>query len=585
MYETTINPNYRGVAPQEVVNFPIEIGQSYVAQPNRPAVVREPVFGSPLIASFRTAGMGFHLIDTRWQAEYVGADFLIAQVDQDGDYGRLVQGVSSEQSARVGSQDQSVFDVNPAAAPESFEVSYGSQGLLITNMDPMHDLIVASPVYSDGPAGHVEDIGAYYSAVEPRKLPFYGRRARAELRDHIDKAKQAGDAALKGLELHLIESSPFAELQPGNEVGPEQQAALPETGAARDRIRGLVEKARHAGAAAVDAFAIKSRERSADPDLPPQLDRLESVELLKKAEIHGTEYRGGQKLTTRELKRMGLEPKFPVELGDGVSAIFSDTFFMNDGRLAVIGYTQTPDGKVVARTDYFSNSQATWRYLPAYVDNAEDVHYDKGHGQESLDLPIDAQAALAAIARQGTRMLDPYDTELAFFGTARDLEQDKGGGKTYVVSVDRDSMRLNGSFYTEDFHDVPPPESLRFNGRDQAPDFTKLLKKWTLMSPFYGQVEMEVYGSYNSDATHQIAVRGHDAWTASVQNKSRVTEIGLRRRWYDGGHYKMTLHQYEAEAGGYGDGLVDGSNSYTSMASYLARTPTMRRYRAQRFGQ
>jgi hypothetical protein len=607
MHDTLTRAIPQENVPHRPVLFDVEVGQSFSIDPRGALQDYEAVYGGRIAANFQASGMDFLVIDTRRQVEVNGgAEYVLAQVSEDGHYSHRFQGIGRGQAARVGHQEPGVFEINPDVAAESFQVSNDHRGLLITNMDPGQEVVVMAPIDNYGrPFGSVENIGAYYSprrqAQDDQPAPrlFDKAEVKAQLRMLGQRARKLGGRVLEMVGDRMIEGSPYHDLMhPTNQerVTPlrphvmeqqtrddQQEGILARAGINRERFGRFFEKAKAAGAGALKALKVERPEsvQQAESDLPPMLSRRERQRILRDTEIHGTSFQGVE-LTPEDLNQLGLEPKFPVELDDGVSVAFSDVFYGPGDRLAVIGYVQTTDGRVVARSNYLSSSQATWRYLPSYVANSERTHYDKGYGQESLDLPIDAQAALAAIAKQTARFVD--DRELAFFGTARDKEEDRVGGKTYMEDVDRVPRQLKGDFYGQNYADskfsVPPPENLMINERGEAPNLAQPLRTWKLFTPRYGEVTMTVYPSYDGQLTHQIASSEGVAWTASLQDKSKVTHTALRERWVDGGVYLMTKHQYEEESGGYGGVGVGGG--YVDMSNYLSRTPLNRRLKAMR---
>jgi hypothetical protein len=101
--------------------------------------------------------------------------------------------------------------------------------------------------------------------------------------------------------------------------------------------------------------------------------------------------------------------------------------------------------------------------LPSYIDTEEDRWYDKGHGQDSLNLPLEAQQALGAISIHGSKYVT--DPRLAFFGTARELDY---GDKTYMAQVNERPRKLDVDFYVRSGENVVPPESVDFTDPDEA---------------------------------------------------------------------------------------------------------------------
>ncbi len=199
--------------------------------------------------------------------------------------------------------------------------------------------------------------------------------------------------------------------------------------------------ASRAAAVAVQASAGRPEGKHQTGDSYMPLGSAQREEILAKAELHGTysDYEGDVgdlRLSAEDLRSHGLEPKYEVQLGD-VIIHFSDSYplpFGDGDHAAVVGYVETPDGNVVARTYYLSGSQALWRYLPAWAPG----WLDKGHTEDSLLVPDEAQVALSDIS-SGQQAADP--PQYIVMSTARMSEKvpDVGegqGAQTYNMRVD-----------------------------------------------------------------------------------------------------------------------------------------------------
>jgi hypothetical protein len=322
------------------------------------------------------------------------------------------------------------------------------------------------------------------------------------------------------------------------------------------------------------------------PDVPApsidfiseQIDAEQSKTMLDHTsiDIHADPY-NGKYLTPLALESAGLGPQHKVEF-NGVSIVFSDIYRFNGSRLAVVGYTQAKGG-VVARSYYLSQSQGLWRHLPAYSE--EDGWFDKGHDEDSLNLPIKAQAVLGELSKVPPLIIE--DPSLVFYGTARNLDH---GGITYINEVEHEPQRLDGNFYGGNPYlgKAVPPEQIKFANPRQAPNFNQLGARWETYSPLYGQViKMEAYPSYDGRYEYLFG-RDKDgrAWIAGVENGSKLTSVGVKENWITCGDLVMPLYEYEHQSGGYGSSSEQRGHYVQMWDNYLSKVPVIQDYQRSR---
>lgn len=300
-----------------------------------------------------------------------------------------------------------------------------------------------------------------------------------------------------------------------------------------------------------------------------ELTSQQIKQLLDWTEIHGDTYQD-QDLTRQILEQQGLAPKYMVEVGD-IKLAFSDIYQFEGDRTAVIGYTQPQDGRVVARTYYLSQSQGLWRYLPSYASG----WFDKGHSEDSLNLPAEAQALLGGLSMKPA--IEVEDPELVFYGTARGPER---GGITYKQETGRDPDLLEGNFYSARTKDqILSPEQIGFSNQLQAPNYSKLEMSWKSVSGLYGPITSDVYLSndgqyryiFNTDAKGRT-------WIADVENNSKIMSTGVREKWTAGGDLVMPLYEYYEQSGGYGVYEPEAGRYVQMWDEYISKTPVMQEY-------
>jgi len=300
-------------------------------------------------------------------------------------------------------------------------------------------------------------------------------------------------------------------------------------------------------------------------------------EILKNGEVHGD-----IGLSVRELDAMGLGPKHELHLDQDTTFNFSDVYKYGS-RMAVVGYvtkrnvdngrSRTPTTETTARTFYMSGSQGAWRYLPSHSERA---WYNKGHNEDSLPLPFEAQAMLGTLAEQPHAVV--ADPARPFFGTSRSTERDPG--ITYQYEVNRYPVELEGNFYGDSYkRQLTPPEAVDFRKDSmQAPDFEEEpLFSWKASTNAMADVQYEVYPSRDKNLNYLFCRTSKgEAWLAYVEDKSEVTSLGIRRNWVKTGDLSVPITEYPSQDGGYG--VYEGGTYVNMWPNYLSKVPVLKRY-------
>lgn len=521
---------------------PIDLGpgQSYIVDPEAPLVEHGDFFGSPLLLRINAGKASFAIIGTSAISERVGADYLLVQELGDGQYGQYVQNIPHNKPVRVGHRNnQGLFQLDKDIREEHFAICRDENGFRVSSL--ASSLSLKAPVRNGRQVGEVIDTAPDFPEAHFDPSEFQNRhRLAGPARPNLRPIGRPGEQ-LSIDALHLVKLT---------------QRLLKLGGRAVDAMLGNIKESPKTGFTLIEADLSKF--------------------LLENAYIHGSEY-FGRELTTQLLAELYLEPKYFVKL-DGADIYFSDTYKFEEDRPAVVGYVHTPDGRIAVRTYYLSRSQNLWRYLPSYIDTPEDRWFDKGHSQDSLNLPIEAQVALGELSYTEPKQL--RDSRLVFFGSARNLTDKSREGLTYANEVRSVPIRLAGDFYASEPGQVVPPEQIDFydDGHAQAPDFARPIRRWFQKSQKYGNALMEAFAS--NDGQSRITM-GSDrdglSWVAGIENLSPVMSTGLRISWVLGGDLLMPLREYENDSGGYG--VTCDDESYVDMwPNYLSRAPLIRRY-------
>ncbi len=288
---------------------------------------------------------------------------------------------------------------------------------------------------------------------------------------------------------------------------------------------------------------------------------------------------GEFRLSVAALENADLLPKYEIKL-NGTLLLFSKPYIF-EGRTAFVGYVN--DGSTdqfTARTYYLSNSQESWRYLPAYREG----WFEKGFSEESINTPIPVQLALFnLVAQQGAAKVD--HSNRYFFGTANHL--DINVHNTYRV-VMGNPANFEGNVFPPEKYDRSgnrkklAPESIQV-ANEQAPDFNKKIEqaKINYMNARGENVDVifDIYPSKDGTLRYMFRrTKDNKAGIAMIEKKSDVNIVGLRGEWVDPGDLTTPIYEYTSQDGGYGD-YSDRDGNYVDMFNnYLSNIPIIKEY-------
>ncbi len=309
-----------------------------------------------------------------------------------------------------------------------------------------------------------------------------------------------------------------------------------------------------------------------------EVSQADAEKVLEVVEIQGEEFLG-KSLTSEILKKEGLLPRHKIQIGDSVVWLSSSGYSLGEGRIAVVAYVEK-EGKISARSYWRSNSQGMWRYLPEYEMMGDEISwYGKGHGEESIALPIALQQALAEITSDETSIKEVQDAEFIFAGTARRVGKKEGA---YYEEVESTPQKLQGNFHTETPYGLKKrktdPEQMILSP-EESPDFSRRIATWQQHSDLYGEFTVEVFPSQDGSLKFMFCKDSEGrAWIGGIENDSEMQSTGLKKTWVDGGDLATPAYEYKNQSGKFGN-LEDRQGKYVDMfKNYLSKIPVIQEY-------
>lgn len=318
-------------------------------------------------------------------------------------------------------------------------------------------------------------------------------------------------------------------------------------------------------------------------------------QILNRSTIEGDTWRqGGQdyQLSIPNLINAGLNPAYHI-LVDNQEIYLSNLFNLTSDQMAAIAYVPTTVG-VKVRAYYRDKAQALWRYLPDYIRgiNGEGIDiFGSGFSERSIILPIALQSALNQIERyRGIIDLSGTNPDFFFAGTAaaynsrqeyREAFQRGLLRGDFYREVSPTAMNVEQSSTTEPGHRKVAPQLLSV-AESFAPDFERLIARYSVYSTFAGQIMGEGYVSHDAQYYWLFSTdyRGR-SWVANIETNAMVTSTGCRQEWLHPTDITTPLYEALRLADGYGDPGDTRTGNYISMwDNYLAKVPLIQNYTA-----
>lgn len=332
----------------------------------------------------------------------------------------------------------------------------------------------------------------------------------------------------------------------------------------------------------------------ASHEVSPELGPEKVQEIISQTEIHPGNF-GGEELSPEILLQKGLGPKHEITI-EGRPIFFSDAFKLpaaHGGRLAVIGFVQTDDGKYMARSYYKSNSQGLWRYLPSYEsdNNGQDITwYNKSLGEELLTLPYPAQKKMAETSANPLTVNDPL---LCFGGTARNIRLDSHD--SILMQANHDFIEIGPNFHGDSSQ--VNPENLEISPKELEPNFSQgPIDEWTQASPIYGSVKVRVYPSEDQSLFYQLcqaevvdpksSATRNVVWVGSVETNSTLGSTGVRNEWVKAEKLTVPAFEYRGQdqARYYADYNHNKGNYVDMYNGYISKIPVIQRFQTEVLG-
>lgn len=228
----------------------------------------------------------------------------------------------------------------------------------------------------------------------------------------------------------------------------------------------------------------------------------------------------------QKIQQAGLGPRFTTTVRG--RRIHMSKPFKGKGYSAYIGYVESDDGSLQARTFYQSRSQGIWRSASGLMGHSIFGKGPKGSFESSTNLPVDMQRRLSEISRNteavetNPRLLDELiHAPLEKLSTTEPSRFDE--------SIDTQPF---GSFQKRvalgQYQSVGEPTSFRYDNPGQEPDFSKEPQSFELDHPTRGSLQATTVDSRSGDHRYLFLQDSEKrTWLGQVESLSELNDFGV----------------------------------------------------------
>jgi hypothetical protein len=347
--------------------------------------------------------------------------------------------------------------------------------------------------------------------------------------------------------------------------------------------------------------SFKLNENIANDETLFPLSNSESNKLFKDIEIRGDwKDENGRGLTPELIQKYDLLPKYPVKIG-GREVFLSDSIIIDSGGRSMVYYyiKNEQSGKLAVRTAYKSNSQGMYRLLPRTTING---HYDKGRGEDSINLPNLVQYAISTYSVESKQVNDEDERLLLFRGTTK--RYDPKGNNTYfdqteskpepIVGIKSDhEVRVERFKQKKETFAVnlQNPETFVTTHDNEKPNFGSISGIFESENSIIGKYKCYVVPSNDNSFEYLFCVDTlNRVWIGNLEvKKAKINDVGVRERW--AANICVPLYDYcskkHNQCGGFEDldDIPASSSHYAGLwKNYLSKIPMIIEFRQKVLG-
>lgn len=289
------------------------------------------------------------------------------------------------------------------------------------------------------------------------------------------------------------------------------------------------------------------------------------------------------------MNRHGLSPKDRIMVGSTPYKV-GDVFDIEGGRLGAFFEVEV-EGQKFLRFAYRSNSQGSFRVMPAQNNRIQGVPgYDKGLGEEGLNVPIELEEALVAkipsakkglpsgeLVRGGMRVNNSSDDYRAYYNSPEHIKNHQKK-VPFLSSAKKEKVRM-------DLGEKMHPSDIRVSNPLDRPDFSSPIRSFDSTTAAAGKVKAQVFKSRNNAWEYTVFEdRDGKIWFSSVLKvDSPINRFGVRSQMADLFDLITPRWDYTQQTPyGYGGAINPNLKEYQDNWKYLKEIPEIQEYyRAQ----
>lgn len=291
----------------------------------------------------------------------------------------------------------------------------------------------------------------------------------------------------------------------------------------------------------------------------------------------------GNDLDTVEdlMRSFGLTPKHALEV-DNARYTFSDIFLDDSGRKWAYAVVEV-DGRKYLRTVYLSQSQNSWRLLPAVRPDGGYDKLDYIMDEDAINMPNQVQKFLGDLSSEKVVDLSHVDgiNEEIVKGVHRKKGRmqnppDEHYPPSRITVHDLVSPYSGDKLQVARGHPKTPPAHVDIPTEAAKPDFSRIVETKETYSRVSGTIKEHTYLSQDGTVRYIIAQSSDNkVWVKAVESTDpRINEFGLRSNQMDVGDLTTPLWEYGEQIPWQFTGPQNSADAFYSSAwNYVSDIP------------
>lgn len=227
-----------------------------------------------------------------------------------------------------------------------------------------------------------------------------------------------------------------------------------------------------------------------------------------------------------KIQQAGLSPRYTTEVRGRRMHLSKP--FQSRGYNAFLGYVESDDGSLQARTFYQSKSQGIWRSASGLLGHSTFGKGPKGQFESSTNLPVEMQQRLSEVSRNSESIqAEASILEAALHAPLEKLSTSEPSRFDRSLQT-RSFGRFERRVAVDKYQSVGEPTSFRYDHPGQEPDFSAKPQSFEMDHPTRGTLQASSVKSRDGEVQYLFLQDSEKrSWLGAVESVGPVNDFGV----------------------------------------------------------